>query len=116
MKTVKAQKSFCDYSFTEKVRHFSYDYLKCCNYVASFDVSRYVFTKKLYSRLISNSQLLEDFLDFHGAKNNKNWFFYREMTAAVRHLSLGCYSQKHISNRLASYGLEDIEDFKSQGY
>lgn len=84
--------------------------------MASFDVSRYVFTKKLYSRLISSSQLLEDFLDFHGAKNNKNWYFYREMTAAVRHLSLGCYSQKHISNRLASYGLDDIEDFKSQGY
>lgn len=116
MKTMKAQKSFCDYSFTEKVRHFSYDYLRSCNYMASFDVSRYVFTKKLYSRLISSSQLLEDFLDFHGAKNNKNWYFYREMTAAVRHLSLGCYSQKHISNRLASYGLDDIEDFKSQGY
>jgi phosphotransferase system HPr-like phosphotransfer protein len=59
---------------------------------------------------------LEDFLDFHGAKNNKNWYFYREMTAAVRHLSLGCYSQKHISNRLASYGLDDVESFKSQGY
>ena len=113
---MKPQKSFCDYSFTEKVRLFSYDYLRCCNYVASFDVSRYVFTKKLYSRLISSSQLLEDFLDFHGAKNNKNWYFYREMTAAVRHLSLGCYSQKHISNRLLSYGLDDIEDFKSQGY
>jgi len=113
---MKTQKSFCDYTFTEKVRLFSYDYLKCCNYIASFDASRYVFTKKLYSRLISNSQLLEDFLDFHGAKNNKNWYFYREMSAAVRHLSLGCYSQKHISNRLTSYGLEDIEDFKSQGY
>jgi len=116
METVKAQKLFSDDTFTEKVRLFSYDYLRCCNYVASFDVSRYVFTKKLYSRLISSSQLLEDFLDFHGAKNNKNWYFYREMTAAVRHLSLGCYSQKHISNRLASYGLDDIEDFKSQGY
>ena len=113
---MKAQKSFCDYSFTEKVRLFSYDYLRCCNYVSSFDLSRYVFTKKLYSRLISSSQLLEDFLDFHGAKNNKNWYFYREMTAAVRHLSLGCYSQKHISNRLASYGLDDVESFKSQGY
>jgi len=116
MKTTQAQKSFCDYSFNEKVRLFSYDYLRCCNYVASFDASRYVFTKKLYSRLISSSQLLEDFLDFHGAKNNKDWYFYRELTATVRHLSLGCYSQKHISNRLVFYGLDDIEDFKSQGY
>ncbi|MFC1814381.1 HPr family phosphocarrier protein [Thermodesulfobacteriota bacterium] len=113
---MKAQKSFCDISFAEKVRIFSYDYLKCCNYISSFDVSRYVFTKKLYSKLITSSQLMEDFLDFHGAKNNKNWYFYRELTASVRHLSLGSYSQKHISNRLIFYGLEDIDDFKAQGF
>jgi len=116
MTTAKAQQQFCDYSFTEKVRLFSYDYLMCCRYVAGFDRQRYVFTKKLYSKLISSSQLLEDFLDFHGAKNNSDWYFYREMTAVVRHLSLGCYSQKHISNRLGFYGLDDIEEFKSQGY
>lgn len=113
---MKAQQSFCDISFTEKVRIFSYDYLKCCIYISSFDTSRFVFTKKLYSELITRSQLLEDFLDFHGAKNSKNWYFYRELSAAVRHLSLGSYSQKHISTRLASYGLEGVEDFKNKGF
>jgi len=95
---------------------FSHEYLKYCLYISNFDVSRYVFTKKLYSKLISNSQLLEDFLDFHGAKNSKDWYFYRELSAAVRHLSLGGYSLKHISNRLAFYDLEDVEEFKKKGY
>lgn len=105
----------CSISFAERVRVFSHDYLKCCLYISSFDDYRYVFTKKLYSKLIGNSQVLEDFLDFHGAKNNNEWYFYRELSAAVRHLSLGGYSQRHISNRLIFYGLSDIKDFEKEG-
>ena len=110
------QKTKCDITFSEKLGMFSHEYLKYCLYISNFDVSRYVFTKKLYSKLISTSQLLEDFLDFHGAKNSKDWYFYRELSAAVRHLSLGGYSLKHISNRLAFYDLEDVEEFKKKGY
>ena len=109
-------RSFCDISFAEKVRMFSHDYLKCCIYISGFDSSRFVFTKKLYSKLISTSQLLEDFLDYHGAKNSKDWYLYREFSAAIRHLSLASYSQKHISNRLFFYGLADIDSFKTEGY
>ncbi len=105
----------CDITFAEKVRVFSHDYLKCCTYIRGCEEPRHVFTKKLYSKLIATSQVLEDFLDFHGAKNNKDWFLYRELTAAVRHLSLGGYSQKHISNRLAFYGLPDTEIFAEEG-
>ncbi|MFC1858968.1 HPr family phosphocarrier protein [Thermodesulfobacteriota bacterium] len=105
-----------DLSFAEKVRIFSHDYLKCCIYISGFDVSQFVFTKRLYAKLISSSQLLEDFLDFHGAKNSKSWYFYRELSAAVRHLSLGGYSQKHIANRLAFYYLENTDEFKQKGY
>ena len=105
----------CDISFSEKARIFSYDYLMCCVYISSFDSPRYVFTKRLYSKLIGTSQVLEDFLDFHGAKNSKEWYFYRELSAAVRHLSLGGYSQLHLLNRLAFYGLSDIQDFENEG-
>jgi len=110
------ERTKCNISFAEKLRMFSHDYLKCCVYISTFDVSRYVFTKKLYAKLVSSSQLLEDFLDFHGAKNSKEWYFYRELSAVVRHLSLGGYSQKHISNRLAFYDLGEITDFKEKGY
>jgi hypothetical protein len=55
------------------------------------------------------------FLDFHGAKNNKTGIIYRELTAAVRHLSLGAYSQKHITNRLVFYDIPDFDEFREQG-
>jgi phosphotransferase system HPr-like phosphotransfer protein len=112
---MKFQKTVCDISFSEKVRIFSHDYLKACIYISGFTSSRYLFTKKLFSDLIASSQVLEDFLDFHGAKNNKEWFFYRELTAAVRHLSLGGYSQTHILNRLDFYGLPDTKAFEKEG-
>ncbi|MGD9010829.1 MAG: HPr family phosphocarrier protein [Desulfobacterales bacterium] len=102
-------------SFAEKVRIFSNDYLKCCIYISAVDHPAVAFTQKLYSTLISSSMLLEDFLDFHGAKNNENWYFYRELTAAVRHLSLAANFQKHISNRLVFYDLADVGDFPAQG-
>ena len=102
-------------SFAEKVRIFSNDYLKCCIYISGVDRPEVVFTQKLYTTLISTSMLLEDFLDFHGAKNNKNWYFYRELTAAIHHLSLAANFQKHISNRLVFYDLADVDDFPKQG-
>jgi len=112
---MKFQKTVCDISFAEKVRIFSHDYLECCTYISKFASPKYLFTKKLFSRLIGTSQVLEDFLDFHGAKNNKNWYFYRELTAAIRHLSLGGYSQTHILNRVGFYGLKDIKSFEKEG-
>ena len=112
---MKFHKTVCDISFGEKVRIFSYDYLKCFIYISNFNSSRYLFTKVLFSKLIGTSQVLEDFLDFHGAKNSKNWYFYRELSATVRHLSLGGYSQTHILNRLDFYGLPDSENFEKEG-
>ncbi len=105
----------CDITFGEKIRIYSHDYLKTCVYISSIDSPQYVFTKKLYSKLIASSQLLEDFLDFHGAKNNSNWYFYRELSAAVRHLCLAGYSQKHIATRLLFYDLPDTETFAMEG-
>jgi phosphotransferase system HPr-like phosphotransfer protein len=102
-------------AFDKKVTIFSHDYLKCCLYINAMDDPENEFTKKLYSKLISSSMLLEDFLDFHGAKNNKDWYFYRELSAAVRHLSLGANFQKHLSNRLMFYDLSDYSDFQKDG-
>ena len=104
-----------DISFEKKVHIFSHDYLKCCIYISTIGDPRSEFTKKLYSKLISASMLLEDFLDYHGAKNNKDWYFYRELSAAVRHLSLGANFQKHLTNRLAFYDLLEYSDFKKEG-
>jgi len=62
----------CDITFVKKVRIFSNDYLKCCLYISDMQDPKNEFTKKLYSKLISSSLLLEDFLDFHGLRITKN--------------------------------------------
>jgi hypothetical protein len=111
---VKSQSNHED-SFEKKVRIFSHDYLKCCVYISAVNDPKNEFSKKLYSKLISTSMLLEDFLDYHGAKNNKDWYFYRELSAAVRHLALGANFQKHLANRLAFYDLAEYSDFKKEG-
>jgi phosphotransferase system HPr-like phosphotransfer protein len=109
------QKAYCEISFAEKARIFSHDYLKCCAYISASQTPTNLFTKKLYSKLISTSQVLEDFLDFHGAKNSEAWYLYRELSAGIRHLSLGAYSQKHITNRLVFYDLEETQTFRQEG-
>ncbi len=107
---------FTNISFKEKTKIFSEEYLKCCLYISNFDVSEFVFTEKLLLKLVSSSQILEDFLDFHGARNSKKWYFYRELTAAVMHLSRGSLYQKHISKRLDFYILDNVEEFRKEGY
>ena len=106
---------FDNISFTEKARILSEDYLKTCIYISNVDISNFIFTEKLYFNLIGSSQILEDFLDFHGARNNETWYLYRELAAAVRHLCRACYYQKHISTSLDFYNLTDIKVFRKEG-
>ena len=105
----------CDISFHGRVKIFTHDYLRYCKFLADESSTYSVISKRLYAALIANSQLLEDFLDFHGAKNNTDWYFFRELSATVRHLSLASYSQKHILNRLIFYDLVDMENFRREG-
>ena len=102
--------------FAEKVQVFSEEFLRCCVYVCETESARETFTKRLYARMVSSSKLLEDFLDFHGAKNNSNWYYYRELVSSVRNLSEASYSQKHISKRLPLYDLAKTEGFEEGGY
>lgn len=108
----------CDISFEEKVNIFSFEYLKCILFVVELGDDDFVFTKKLYSKLITTSHILEDFLDLHGAKKNREWIFYRELSATIRHLSLACYSQKHILSRFKYYTFKEdrYETFKLEAF
>jgi phosphotransferase system HPr-like phosphotransfer protein len=105
----------CDIPFIEKTQSFAHDLFKCCLYISSSTTDQNLFTKMLYSKLTATTKLLEDFLDSHGAKNNKNWYYFRELTATLIHLSIGGYSQKHISGRLIFYGLQNSGEFAAQG-
>jgi phosphotransferase system HPr-like phosphotransfer protein len=108
----ESQRSSPDESFAGKVVVFSQDFLKCALHILDMPADNLTRPQKFYSTLASASTLLEDFLDYHGAKNNKNWYFFRELTAANRHIALASNFQKHISNRLRYYDLPDSSDFQ----
>jgi phosphotransferase system HPr-like phosphotransfer protein len=103
-------------SFADKVHVFSEAFLKCCIYICETEDTRETFTKRLYASMLSSSKLLEDFLDYHGAKNNANWYYYRELVSTVRNLSDATYSQKHISKRFPMYDVLETEGFEESGY
>ncbi len=116
MKTENREQEFCDLSFLQRVRFYSYNYLRCLLYIkGSEEKPENIFTKSLFSKLITSSHLLEDFLDFHGAKNNSNWYYYRELAASIRHLSLAGYTQKHVANRLVFYDIDAKDEFRKHG-
>ena len=105
-----------DDAFAERVHLFSEEFLKCIIYICETESARETFTKRLYANMVSSSKLLEDFLDVHGAKNNSNWYYYRELVSTVRNLSEASYSQKHIYRRLPIYHLAETEGFEESGY
>ena len=72
--------------FVEKINFFSREFLKLCTYLHEGQPARETFTKRLYALMVSSSKLLEDFLDFHGAKNSSEWYYYRELVSSVRNL------------------------------
>lgn len=102
--------------FTEKLHLFSGDVLKLCAYLYETEPARETFTKRLYAQMVASSKLLEDFLDFHGAKNSSKWYYYRELVSSVRNFAEASYSQKHIWIRLPFYGLADVHAFEEAGY
>jgi len=54
------------------------------------------FNKKLFHAILTVSTDLEDFLDAHGAKNNREWCFFRELVASARNFGFAAFFIEHI--------------------
>ncbi len=63
-------------------------------------------SKRLYVTCVKESQELEDFLDDHGARNNKTWVYFRELVASIRNFSSTAYMVSHILSRVNFYSLD----------
>jgi len=63
--------------------------------------------KKNFVTLVKESIELEDFLDDHGARNNKNWLFYGEIVASMRGFAGIAYMINHILSRVKFYNLPE---------
>ncbi len=66
--------------------------------------------KQMYGVLIKESTDLEDFLDDHGARNNKTWVFFGELVASIRNFANVAYILSHVLRRLTLYRLNNAHE------
>lgn len=66
-------------------------------------------SKKLFGMLIQELQTFESFLDDHGARLNKKWFYFSEIIASMRNLGIVAYLLHHIFHRYDHYRVSEIE-------
>ncbi|OGW17870.1 MAG: hypothetical protein A3K09_05990, partial [Nitrospinae bacterium RIFCSPLOWO2_12_FULL_47_7] len=67
--------------------------------------------RKFYSCMIQEAEFLESFLDEHGARENKTWYFFAEYIASIRNLAIVAFLIKHLLDRYPYYNLHEDESF-----
>ena len=73
-------------------------------------LSRREANRKCYSNLIQQAELLESFMDEHGARQNKTWSFFTEYVASIRNLVIAGFFIRHLVDRYPFYNLRDSEE------
>lgn len=93
--------SFAD--FHKLANHFSDELLELCRFFIQSPADSGRDTERFHARLMYASKLVEDLLDYHGAKNSQSWYKYRELVASVLNFSSAAFTMKHIISRMAFY-------------
>lgn len=62
-------------------------------------------SKEFFVTFTKESDKIESFLDDHGAANNRTFFYFRELIAAIRWFTQAIFQNLHIISRYDSYGL-----------
>ncbi len=102
--------------FIELVDSFADELLDICQFFVSQHDEKLPDTERLFARLGYASKLVEDLLDYHGAKNNQLWYKYRELVASILNFSAAAFTMKHIVSRISFYeiGADSSFIFASQ--
>jgi len=95
------------------VQKYAHELLSQCMVVRGKDPGLKIFNKKFLGLLIANARILEDFLDDHGAKKNKTWFYFRELVAAARSFGQTGYLVAFIQKRylIVNIELKSLKEF-----
>ena len=90
----------------------------CCGFFKTFNAFRDLpkgnggATRKCYSSLIQEAELLESFLDEHGARENKVWACFTEYIASIRNLLKAAFFCRHLLDRYPYYRLRDPDEIQ----
>lgn len=89
--------------FIEILDSFGDELLDLCQFFVAQHDGKLPDTERLFARLSYASKLVEDLLDYHGAKNNLLWYRYRELVASILNFSSAAFTMKHIVSRISFY-------------
>ncbi|PID57214.1 hypothetical protein CSB45_08270 [candidate division KSB3 bacterium] len=91
------------------------DLLKVIPFMRGEGRDRRNYSKRFYEYVSSQAELAEILLDSCGAKENRAWFFLREIVAAIRSISKAAYVLRYLELRISTYDIldEDISEFEA---
>jgi len=102
--------------FADRVTHFSDDLLELCQFLVTHRSENAPDTERFYAQFVYASKLVEDLLDYHGAKNNQTWYKYRELVASVLNFASAAFTMKHIVSRMNFYKVGQDNSFQQASY
>ena len=82
--------------FLKPLQNAAADILRLSLFLEDIKNNEKVFNRKLFYAILTVSRDLEDFLDIHGAKNNQEWSFFRELVASARNFGFAAFLVEHI--------------------
>jgi phosphotransferase system HPr (HPr) family protein len=100
--------------FLEMVQNPAEDFFRVYNTFSGKIKQNPHASRKFYSTLIQEAEFLEVFLDDHGARENRQWFFFAECVASVRNLGIACFYIRHLLDRYPFYNLRETAESKRQ--
>ncbi len=100
--------------FLPLVKEAGEQFFKTFNAFASLPDKKHDATRKCYSNLIQQAELLESFMDEHGARQNKTWAFFTEYVASIRNLVIAAFYIRHLMDRYPFYNLRDSDEHKNR--
>jgi hypothetical protein len=90
------------------------DFLKVIPFIKGEGRDRAKYSKRFYEYVTSQAELAEVFLDSCGAKENRAWFFLRELVATARSFAKVAYVIRYLELRISSYEAPDEETLEFQ--
>lgn len=102
MKEASIDEVVSEATFREPLERHGEMFFRLGNTLLGRDASDW--TKRQFFQLFSEADVLECYLDDHGARHNRTYHVFRELVASVRSFALAGFALGHMLGRIDSYG------------
>jgi phosphotransferase system HPr-like phosphotransfer protein len=96
--------------FLRLVNNAAVDTLRISLFLSDEKNAQKFLNKKLFYVISTSARNLEDFLDDHGARNNRNWHTFRELVATSRSFAFIAFLVEHIEK--SHFGTREQKVFR----